>query len=350
MEMQRLIHLLIILVFLVSCKAENQNFNSEDSIEDSSIDTKNTFSVITKFDTIFVSQAPKRITRNIKLDKEGRLLIAAYDDIVRYDGSSFTHLDKEEGLDSWYAFDVLEDRKRNIWIASDQSGAFRIDAKTGVITNFNTKDGLGHRRNMCVYEDKAGNIWIGGQGGLSKYDGIEFTNFTKEDGLPNNDINTILEDRTGNIWFGTRGNAGFYDGSNFSEIKNEEGKAFFNVWSIIEDMSNNIWLVDSSGLWKYSDGTFTHELPDVWKIYEDTKSDLWFTGMLKGGGSTLKRIKTNSMIDKELVDTEIFKSEKMFFGIVEDENGTLWIGGGDGIWLYNGETVNYYTGILPDLK
>jgi ligand-binding sensor domain-containing protein len=201
---------------------------------------------------------------------------------------------------------------------------------------------------MCVYEDKAGNIWIGGQGGLSKYDGIEFTNFTKQDGLPHNDINTILEDKTGNIWFGTRGNMGLYDGSTFSEIKNDEGKAFFNVWSIIEDKSGDIWLVDSSGLWNYSDGTFTHELSDVWKIYEDKKFDFWLTGMLTGGGSTLKRIESDSMINKEFVVTEIFKSGKMFFGVVEDEKGNIWIGGGDGVWLYNGETVHYYTGILTN--
>lgn len=348
--MQRSINLLIILIFLVSCKIGNENSNSEDSVEDSSIETYNTLPVITKFDTILTPNAPKRITRNIKLDKEGRLLIAAYDDIVLYNGDSFTQLKKEGGLESWYAFDVLEDKNGNIWIASDQSGAFRIDNKTGAIKNFNIKDGLGHNRNMCVYEDDAGNIWIGGQGGLSKYDGIGFTNFTKEDGLPHNDINTIFEDKNGNIWFGTRGNAGIFDGSNFKEIINDEGKPFFNVWSIIEDNLGNIWLVDSKGLWKYHDGTFTHELPDVWKIYEDTKGNFWFTSMLNGGGSKLNRIETKSMIDKEFNVTEIFNSERMFFGIVEDSKGNIWISGGDGIWLYNGEKINYYSGISTDDK
>ncbi len=128
-------------------------------------------------------------------------------------------------------FDVLEDKKGNIWIASDQSGAFRIDATTGTITNFTTNDGLGHKRNMCIYEDLAGNIWIGGQGGLSKYNGNEFVNYTTEDGLPHNDINTIIGDKSGNFWFGTRGNAGIYDGSTFSEINNAKGEPFFNVWS-----------------------------------------------------------------------------------------------------------------------
>lgn len=321
----------MILCFTISCKTKRSNANT-------------TFSVISKFDTILDSNAPKRITRNIKLDNKGSLLIAAYDDIVRYNGESFTQLKKPVGVESWYAFDVLEDRNDNIWIASDQLGAFRIDSKTGIVTNFTTKDGLGHLRNMCVYEDKAGSIWIGGQGGLSKYDGSKFTNYTIEDGLPHNDINTIAEDNKGNIWFGTRGNAGFYDGNTFSELKNGEGKSFFNVWSIIEDKSDNMWLVDSSGLWKFSKGTFTNELQDVWKVYEDSKQDFWYTGMLKGGASTLKRIDGNSISKKEFDVMEVFKSTKMFFGILEDKKGNIWIGGGDGIWRYNGEIVEYYTG------
>ena len=166
-NMKRIEYILLILVFTISCKTEKRNANTKNSKNDIVINTEQNFSTISKFDTIFKPNAPKRITRNIKLDNKGNLLIAAYDDIVLYNGNSFTKLKKPEGLESWYAFDVLEDSQENIWIASDQSGAFRIDSKTGAVTNFTTKDGLGHSRNMCVYEDKAGNIWIGGQGGLS---------------------------------------------------------------------------------------------------------------------------------------------------------------------------------------
>jgi ligand-binding sensor domain-containing protein len=251
-------------------------------------------------------------------------------------------------LDSWYAFDVLEDKKGSIWIASDQSGAFHVDNATGTITNFTTNDGLGHKRNMCIYEDLAGNIWIGGQGGLSRYNGNEFINFTTEDGLPHNDINTIIEDKSGNIWFGTRGNAGVYDGNTFSEIKNDKGEAFFNVWSIVEDKKGNIWLVDSVGLWKYNGGRFTLKSSDIWKVYEDKKGDLLSTGMLRGGGSVLKRMESKSLEDEKIKTVEIFKSNNMFFGIVEDKKGNIWIGGGDGIWHYNGKTVSYFTGIVSN--
>lgn len=38
----------------------------------------------------------------------------------------------------------------------------------------------------------------------------------------------------------------------------------------------------------------------------------------------------------------------MFFGVVEDKERNLWIGGGDGIWKYKGEAIEYYTGILKN--
>jgi ligand-binding sensor domain-containing protein len=53
-----------------------------------------------------------------------------------------------------------------------------------------------------------------------------------------------------------------------------------------------------------------------------------------------------SLEDKKITTVEIFKSNKMFFGIVEDKKGNIWIGGGDGIWHYNGKTVSYFTGTV----
>ena len=165
-------------IFLSSCKWSNKSAPTKGTINQSESKLSN-ISPIIDFNVKTTPNAPTRITRKIKQDKEGNLLIASYEGIIRYDGHSFVNITKEAGLDKCYAFDVLEDKKGNIWIASDQEGVYRYNGKS--ITNFNTKDGLGHRRNMCIYEDKMGNIWIGGQSGVTCYDGKTFRNFsTKE--------------------------------------------------------------------------------------------------------------------------------------------------------------------------
>lgn len=53
-----------------------------------------------------------------------------------------------------------------------------------------------------IIEDMNGDIWFGGDGGLSRYDGKSLTNFSQ--GLVNSWIWTLFEDKTGRLWVGTR--------------------------------------------------------------------------------------------------------------------------------------------------
>ncbi len=98
---------------------------------------------------------------------------------------------------------------------------YRYDGKT--FTSFTKSDGLPGYNGLVakIIEDKNGNLWFGGDGGLSRYDGKSFTCF--KDGLINPWIWAILEDKTGNLWVGTR-ETGLYlfDGKifiNYSEYK-----------------------------------------------------------------------------------------------------------------------------------
>lgn len=45
-------------------------------------------STITRFGVVSAPNAPNRITRNVRQDREGNLLISAYKDIIQYDGKS----------------------------------------------------------------------------------------------------------------------------------------------------------------------------------------------------------------------------------------------------------------------
>jgi ligand-binding sensor domain-containing protein len=50
--------------------------------------------------------------------------------------------------------------------------------------HFTTKEGLADNTVNSIYEAKAGNIWFGTNGGVSRSDGKYFRNFTTQDGLP----------------------------------------------------------------------------------------------------------------------------------------------------------------------
>ena len=81
-----------------------------------------------------------------------------------------------------------------------------------------------------IIEDKSGNLYFGGDGGLSRYEPTlgnvvgqnkSFTVFN--DGLINPWIWMILEDNAGNIWVGTR-ETGLYlfDGKSFINYSENE--------------------------------------------------------------------------------------------------------------------------------
>jgi ligand-binding sensor domain-containing protein len=196
---------------------------------------------------------------------------------------------------------------------------------------------------MSIYEDKAGNIWFGTGGGVSRYDGKSFRNFTTKEGLSNNDLTTIMEDKTGKLWFGTRGEACFYDGKTFTVFRNNDGKAFNNVWSIIEDKEGNIWFGDVDGLWRYDGRTFTKvSQRGAYAIIEDKNGNIWTTGPVNPpGGSVwaLSRYDAKSLYNKMPTVTEIVSGGPAFLGILEANDGSIWFGAFDGVHRYDGNTI-----------
>ncbi len=308
------------------CKGKDKTDLSKDTIKSETKDT-------------VTSRVPTSMVRNIKQAKNGDILIASWKGVFQYDGKSFTNITSNIPSPSFW--DVLEDRKGNLWFATRDSGVYYYDGKS--FQHFTTKDGLASNMVFSIYEDKAGVIWFGTGGGASRYDGKSFRNITTEGGLSNNDITTIIEDKTGKFWFGTRGNTLVYDGKTFTVLKNKDGKPFTNIRSIIEDKKGTIWLGGNDGLWRYDDSTFTNVTQNfVGFVYEDSKGNIWTTGEVKPNGYwALFRYDQKSLSSKKPTVTEITSkyeedNKNCLFGILEANDGSIWVGGLDGVYRYDG--------------
>ena len=288
------------------------------------------------------SKAPVSMVRNVKQARNGDVLIASYLGVLRYDGTSFTNLTSKISSPRFASFwDVLEDRKGNLWFASKDSAVYYYNGKS--FQHFTKKDGLASNMALHIYEDKADNIWVG----ASRYDGKSFRNFTTKDGFPSNNIRLLLEDKTGKLWFGAQGEDMFvYDGKTFTVLKNKDGKAFNNVWSIIEDKKGNIWF-GSDGLWRYDGNTFTKvSQRGVYAIIEDKIGNIWTTGEVKFYGNVwaLSRYDAKSLYNENPTVTEIMSQPGMLLGISEDAKGNIWFGSGGGVYRYDGKTITDFKG------
>jgi len=183
--------LFLVLVFLTSCGGQNQTNVPKNNIksETKAIDT---------------SWGADIMVRNIKKGRNGTILIASNKGVFRYDthlpygqGTSFTNITSKISLPGLWFPDALEDRNGNLWLTAwdfsnrpSQPGVYRYNGQAG-LQHFTTREGLADNTVNSIYEDKAGNIWFGTNGGLSRYDGKSFRNFTTKDGLPGNSVGSI---------------------------------------------------------------------------------------------------------------------------------------------------------------
>ena len=330
----------LMFIFNTSCSGQNKTDLPKDNIKPKTKDVSTPHGV-----------------RTIKQDRKGNIWIAAFDGIFRYDGKSFTNITSK--VSSVRFFSVLEDKKGNFWFASIGSGVYYYDGKS--FRNFTTRDGLANNEVTTIYEDKTGKIWFGTQGGVSYYDGKFFLNFTTREGLSSNDVNSIVEDKTGKFWFGTRGYASVYDGKAFTVITHN-GTPFTNVRTMIEDKKGNIWLGGKDGLWRYDGKTFANITQNfISYIYEDKKGNIWtssqknsINGNLTTIPSTLEtgpqdtwalsRYDEKSLSNKRHTATEIKPKVGMIAGILEADDGSIWLGASNGVYRYDGNTIIGFNG------
>jgi ligand-binding sensor domain-containing protein len=131
--------------------------------------------------------------------ENGELWIGTDRGLARWTGHEVTTTGIPESLAHLPALAMLRDRERNIWIAADAKGLFRVSG--GRVSAFDTWD-AGSRGNVtALFEDRDGNLWIGTSRGIERLrDGV-FTTYTRTQGLPSDASGPVYADPAGRIWF-----------------------------------------------------------------------------------------------------------------------------------------------------
>jgi len=112
-------------------------------------------------------------------------------------------------------------------------------------TRYDVKDGLAGSNVYCITQDKEGFLWMGTDGGLSRFDGVHFKNFTLEDGLPDIEVLQIFADSKERIWMGPFSKSiCYYAAGRIHNQENDRQLAQFhllgNIHSFAEDKYGNI--------------------------------------------------------------------------------------------------------------
>jgi len=105
-----------------------------------------------------------------------------------------------------YILSIYESTDQTLWIGTKGAGLCNFRPMTDTFIWYDKLNGL-EEENVCsIIQSSDGNIWIGGNAGISKLDIStgESDNFTTDDGLLSNDfnINATFRDDLGSIYFG----------------------------------------------------------------------------------------------------------------------------------------------------
>ncbi len=238
----------------------------------------------------------------------------------------FKHLSINEGLSQNAVFSITQCSEGFMWFGT-KDGLNKYNGYNFKVYqhNPNNANTIKASHITSLYNDKVGNLWIGGENGiLNRY--LKNTESFLRIPLPlansmgNNsyEINEINEDKNGTIWVGTRNNGLF----RVPLVKNKVIK------SAIKQYSNN-----ETGKYKITNNT-------IRALYSDNSNNLW--------------IGTNKGLNRMNLETEEF--EPFYFDIKHpdamqsyrdmaissihsNENGILWLGTLSGLIRFN--TVDY---------
>jgi streptogramin lyase len=223
-----------------------------------------------------------------------------------------------------------------------------------------------------MYEDKAGNIWLGTVYNslriLDRESGLiaspEKGPVSKNPAPGERIVNAILQDSSGNYWIGTRTGVYFSQSQSYSikrilyRIKDVVRSTIYgNIFSLLIDHHGRIWFGGDKGsksvLLKYNKVSNTFDSTafplnevrqnsgtGVWKFLEDSKHRIWI-GTTNGVFLVAEPSEKITHFFYKADDPSSLSHDETWT-IFEDHSGNIWIGTmGGGLNLWNQQTGNF---------
>ncbi|WP_282080109.1 hybrid sensor histidine kinase/response regulator [Aquimarina algiphila] len=279
---------------------------------------------------------------------------------------------------------IINDENNRLWVSMDGGGIDVFDSQLLKVEHINSTNnslysGLTSDYIQTIFIDSKKNVlagsWDNGlyilKNGDRKFSNINIQNSNGK--LLSNAILSIAEDKDGLIWIGTFYNGIYTFNIEENELINLNTGSFeeFNIFNsdvrkVLVDSDNNIWLGTTSGLFKITKEkgnelavtSFVKPMGETYdnkkstshilSIYESKKGDIWIGTRGAGICKYDKKKKIFKWYNKALGLTE-----ENIAGIIEDDEGNIWVSGNSGISKINDltKTITYYTtsdGLLSD--
>jgi signal transduction histidine kinase/ligand-binding sensor domain-containing protein len=139
----------------------------------------------------------------------------------------------------------------------DVSSAMFAGPKSLDLQAFQKEQGLPQTpiRALCQTSDRY--LWIGSEGGVTRFDGTRFVSFGVQEGLRTGAINAMLEDPDGRLWLGCEHGISFWQGGAISAATLPEHFFGARTVALCRDGGGRLWAGTDRGLLLFEHNTFT---------------------------------------------------------------------------------------------
>jgi len=182
----------------------------------------------------------------IFIDRSGQVWLAYWNTntIIRFNNKDFFIYSKEQGVTLDFFSTTSEDKEGNIWF-SGGGGVLKFDGKT--MKHYGTAQGFPKVAD-AFYADKNGSYWITGDSSLLKFDGKQVTSYTYKDGYFGEYVYQIAEDSLGNIWLAGSSGAIRFNGRQFTNYNKVEGLNSMLMNVTVDTARRMLWFSSRTGL------------------------------------------------------------------------------------------------------
>jgi signal transduction histidine kinase/CheY-like chemotaxis protein/ligand-binding sensor domain-containing protein len=207
------------------------------------------------------------------------------------------------------------------------------------ITNYTAGEYDGEGGNWALAQDGQGLMFVGNEGGLMVFDGVNWRILRNAGGTLSR---SLAKDAEGNIWGGNVGDVGYYDYDSIGQLQfksmryliPEAHRTFDDVW-MLHAQSDTLYFVTTYKLYRYAPSM------DSMQVFETQRAGFHVAALVNGEyyirewGGGLKK-----MVGDELVlvpGGERFAQTRIYGVLRYDEERLLICTREEGLFLYDGQ-------------
>lgn len=248
---------------------------------------------------------------------------------------NFKNYSVESGLPYIQIFAMFQDSKGNLW-SGGYGGASKFNGKT--FKNYSPKNGLANHYVNAIIEDQFHLITVGTIDGLSVIDKVNGTvsNYYVKDGLPSNNVTSFCLDPRIGLWTGTNKGLCIWDGKKVVAVPYFKD---FNISCLFYSSNYGVLVGTNKGLYIQTNNTqqfitlldsvnITSISQDKTKIYVGTDNGLYLLDLEKHTQNVFHV--SNGLLDEVITS------------VLCQKNGVVWVGSKTGLISFNGKEFSYY--------